>query len=298
MIVTNIEKDEYFEIDDIKLRTSMREAKEKGAYISYRNQDSSKDNPDEKSDFCHVSVNMPLSSNDIKVRLYLSPTQKNLHQMVVELVNWALSKGKNIKFKYALTSNRVDQLVIYLKDQDDINEKLEILKNLSNRRPELFEKSQRCASWVFGTDVDSVYLAPEPQLTDYLGRQTSYSAALIKALSNTKAILEYNFNVEKDQDLSQYVNTSSFKTIFKADFEEMLKRQGIFMKKNENTGRYEIIYRDVKQTFNYDREKRELCEMRLIDNCQNDFYYNQLQKDAFFEYLLSDSQLIEHNKRK
>ena len=294
-----IEKDLDFEDNDTKLRKSIKNVKGKGAYINYANQNSTKDNPDLKSDFCHVSVNMPLSSRDIKARLYMAPTQKNLHQIVIELINLSLSTGKTIKFKYALNPNRVDQLVIYLKNQDDINEKIEMLKTIRSKRSELFKNTKKCASWIFQTDIDSVYLAPEPQLKDFLGRQTSYSAAFIKALSSTKAIMEYDFNIGENQDLSQYSNSNTFKTHFKLIFEEMLMRYGVFMKKNNYTGQYEIKYRDVSQiSFNYNKEKKVLCEQRIINSVQKDFLFLPQQKSMFFEYLLPNIQNLQSNKRR
>ena len=299
LALTSIEKDLDFEVNDTKLRKSIKDAKTQGAYINYMNQDSTIDNPDMKSDFCHVCVNMPLNSKNIKVRLYMAPTQKNLHQIIIELINLSLSTGKTIKFKYALNPNRFDQLVIYLKNQEDINEKIEMLKTIRNKRPELFKGTKKCASWIFQTEIDSVYLAPEPQLRDFLDRQTSYSSAFIKALSDTREIMKYIFDVEENQDLFQYSKSTTFKSYFKLIFEEMLTRYGIFMKKNNQTGQNEIASRAVKQIyFKYNKEKKELCESRIIDDVDKEYIFTSSQKDIFLEYFLPDTKKTTNNRKR
>lgn len=63
----------------------------------------------------------------------MSPKQSNVHGLAVELINKSLATGGNIYFKYARTSDRLDQMIVYLKNQEDIDQKIALLKKNKTR---------------------------------------------------------------------------------------------------------------------------------------------------------------------
>ena len=82
--------------------------------------------------FFHIAVNRRFSEDGIKARLYLSPKHHNLHELAVQFINNSLKAGSDIYFKYARESDRLDRVVVYLKDQEDIYQKINLLSNIKN----------------------------------------------------------------------------------------------------------------------------------------------------------------------
>ena len=73
----------------------------------------------------------------------------------------------------------------------------------------------------------------------------------------------------------------------------MLKRCGIYMKKNNTTNRYEIQgqptgdYNSIAYDFYYNKTTKELVETRYGEN-QKDYQYPQNVKNTFFKYLIPE----------
>ena len=98
--------------------------------------------------FFHIAVNRRFSEDGIKARLYLSPKHHNLHELAVQFINNSLKAGSDIYFKYARESDRLDRVVVYLKDQEDIYQKINLLSNIKNEYPSLFKDMQKSKVWL------------------------------------------------------------------------------------------------------------------------------------------------------
>ena len=294
-VFANLEKDPNFDSDDDKLMESIRVARAKGANIQQKNQDES------KADFCHIAVNQKFpGENDIKARLYLSPQRANVHKLVIELVNRSLAEGKTIYLKYARSDDRIDQMVFYLSDKKDIDEKLELLKKIRLEHPELFRGMNKSKAWVNETDLPNVFLAPEPKCHDRLGRRSSYGEMMRIAIESTKTILEYGYGIKENEDLASKRNDPNFYENFQEIFTEMLKRCGICMQKDKRTGQYENLFRPMDLNdlrilfvFNYDKKTQTLTETRGgfgLGEKKQDYTFSPKDKDAFFKYFIPEEE--------
>ena len=293
----NLEKDVNFSDKDSRLMKSIKDAKAKGAIIHQRDQDG------DASSFCHIAVNRRFSEDGIKARLYLSPKQANIHNLAIELVNNSLATGSDIYFKYARTNERLDQMIIYLKNQEDIDKKIALLKKIRQEKPELFEDMQKSKIWFNETEIPNVFLEPEPQLRDSIGRQSSYGSMFEKALASTKTILEYGYGIKDNESLASKRLDSHFYNNFELIFTEMLKRCGIYLQKNNRSGRYEIVAKPIDPNdlrtlfrFEYDKKTQTITEIRggtLFQDKNQRYSYSQQRKKEFLDTILVDEKKVE-----
>lgn len=293
----NLEKDVNFSDKDSRLMKSIKNAKAKGAIIHQQDQGG------DSSSFCHIAVNRKFSEDGIKARLYMSPKQSNIHKLAIELVNNSLATGSDIYFKYARTSDRLDQMIVYLKNQEDIDKKIALLKKIRQEKPELFEDMQKSKIWFNETEIPNVFLEPEPLLRDSNGRQSSYGGMFEKALASTKTILEYGYGIKENESLASKRLDSNFYNNFELIFTEMLKRCGIYLQKNNKSGRYEIVAKPVDPNdlrtlfkFEYDKKSQTITETRggtLYQDKNQSYSYSQQRKKEFFDTILVDEKQVE-----
>lgn len=282
---TEKEPDPNFDLKELRMGESINKAIQQGARI--KQQDQSGD----KRSFSHIAVNRRFIEDGIRARIYLSPKQCNIHNLAIELINHSLHEGTDIYFKYARKNKRLDQMIIYLKNGQDVEQKLELLKRIRNENPQLFEDMDKSEIWFNQTEIPNVFLEPEPLFLNIRGEQTSYGACFDKALRDTKTILLYRYGVGDDRELKKYAQVPDFTNNFQEVFIEMLKRCGIYMKKNDKTNRYEIQGRSegnsISYDFNYNKTTKELVETVYGKN-QKDYRYPQNAKDVFFKSLLAE----------
>ena len=296
----NLERDVNFSDKDSRLMKSIKDAKAKGAIIHQQDQGG------EASSFCHIAVNRGFSEDGIKARLYMSPKQANIHKLVIELINNSLATGSDIYFKYARTSDRLDQMIVYLKNQEDIDKKIALLKKIKQEQPDLFEGMQKSKIWFNETEMPNIFLEPEPLLRDSIGRQSSYGGMFEKALASTKTILEYGYAIRENESLASRRLDPHFYNNFEQIFTEMLKRCGICLQKNNETGRYEIIARPINPNdlrilfrFEYDRKSQTITETRggsLYEDKNQSYSYSQQRKKDFFDTILVDEKQVESSE--
>lgn len=298
--IASLEKDVNFNDKDSKLMKSIKDAKTKGAVIHQQDQGG------DKSSFCHIAVNRRFSEDGIKARLYMSPKQSNIHKLVIELINSSLAAGSDIYFKYARTCDRLDQMVVYLKNQEDIDKKLALLKKIKQEQPDLFEGMQKSKIWFNETEIPNIFLEPEPLLRDSIGRQSSYGSMFEKALESTKTILEYGYGIKEDESLASKRLDINFYNNFELIFTEMLKRCGICLQKNNKSDRYEIVAKPIDPNdlrilfrFKYDRKLQTITETRggsLYEDKNQSYSYSQQRKKDFFDTILVDEKQVESSE--
>ena len=291
----NLEKDVNFSEKDSRLMKSIKDAKAKGAIIHQTNQNG------DPSSFCHISVNRGFSEDGIKARLYMSPKQSNIHRLVIELVNNSLATGSDIYFKYARTSDRLDQMIVYVKDQEDINKKIALLKKIKHEQPNLFEGMHKSKIWFNETEIPNIFLEPEPLFLNRLGERSSYGGMFEKALDSAKTILEYGYGIKENESLASKRLEPNFYNNFELIFTEMLKRCGIYLQKNNKSGCYEIVGRPMNPNdlrilfdFKYDRKSQTITEDRVLYGERYQRYsYSQQRKKEFFDTILVDEKQVE-----
>lgn len=247
---------------------------------------------DQEEEFIHIFVNGN-NNNLNKYRLYLSPARENLLPLVVEIINRSLANGQQTYFKYAQKPYRLDQLLFYLKDNDDIRAKLHLLAGIKKERPELFQSMFQAPCWICGTSLPDVFIAPNASLTDRLGRKSSYGHLFAYALNDTKQILEYFYGVRTNDSLKRFKTDSSFSHRFETIFEEMLVRYGIFLQLDRK-GNYNITmaqgnkWGEPVSEFYYNKNNGILTERRHMDDQSYQewpFGQDPKSKAAFKQYI-------------
>ena len=297
----NLEKDIDFGNKDSKLMKSIKEAKAKGAIIHQQDQGG------DPSSFCHIAVNRRFLEDGIKARLYMSPKQSNIHGLAVELINKSLATGGNIYFKYARTSDRLDQMIVYLKNQEDIDQKIALLKKIKQEQPKLFENMNKSKIWFNETEIPNVFLEPEPIFKSWIGNQTSYGKMFEKALSSTKNILEYGYGIKENEKLANRRFDVHFYQNFEIIFTEMLKRCGIYLQRNNRSGRYEVVGHPVDINdlrilfdFKYDKKSQTLTEQiggGLFEDEKKKISFSQQEVNKFFDSFFIDENQVECSER-
>lgn len=296
----NLEEDVNFTDKDSRLMKSIKDAKAKGAIIHQQDQGG------EASSFCHIAVNRGFSEDGIKARLYMSPKQANIHKLVIELINNSLATGSDIYFKYARTSERLDQMIVYLKNQEDIDKKIALLKKIKQEHPELFKDMQKSKIWFNETELPDIFLEPQPLLRKSNGGEASYGGMFEKALDSTKTILEYGYGIKENESLSSRRLDPHFYNNFELIFTEMLKRCGIYLQRNDKIGRYEVVARPIDPNdlrilfgFAYDRKSQTITETRgggLYQDKNQSYSYSQQRKKDFFDTILVDEKQVESSE--
>lgn len=290
--IATLDEDVNFKSKDKKLIQSIKEAKAKGANIHIQNQDGN------ENSFFHIAVNRRFSEDGIKARLYLSPKHHNLHELAVQFINNSLKAGSDIYFKYARESDRLDRVVVYLKDQEDIYQKINLLSNIKNEYPSLFKDMQKSKVWFNETQIPYVFLEPEPLLENSLGSKSSYGKMFEGALASTKKIMEYIYGIKTNENLSSKKFDPDFYSNFNQIFTEMLKRYGIYMQKNNATNRYEVIAKPVNPNdlrvlfkFEYDKSSQTITEIRggsLYGEKEERYSFSQQNKGTFLKTVIAN----------
>ena len=282
-------EDTDFQSKHLRLLDSIQKAKEQGGNIHVSDQD---------HEFEHIIVNKNFNQIPNKARLYLSPTRKNLLPLVIEIINRSFNEGQRTYIKYSETPERLDQLIFYLEDGEDITKKLEMLKKIKEEKPELFQEMSQAPIWFNETAVPNVYLQANPVLDDRFGRKTSYGHQCEYALEDTKKILEYLYGINETTLLKSCSSDSLFNSRFIAIFEEMLKRYGIFLHKDPNGNFFNTkveggTCNTPLSEFEYDKITGVLTEIRnhhyylTKENKEKRYSYGQKDKDAFMKSLIT-----------
>ena len=293
----NLEEDVNFSDKDSRLMKSIKDAKAKGANIHQQDQGG------DPSSFCHIAVNRGFLEDGVKARIYMSPKRSNIHRIAIELVNNSLATGSDIYFKYARTNNRLDQMIVYLKNQEDIDKKIGLLKKIKQEQPDLFEDMKKSKIWFNETEIPNIFLEPQPLLRSSIGKEASYGGMFEKALESTKTILEYGYGIKENESLASKRLDPHFYSNFELIFTEMLKRCGIYLQKNDKIGRYEVVARPISPNdlrilfgFAYDRKSQTITETRgggLYQDKNQSYSYSQQRKNDFFNTILVDEKKVE-----
>ena len=142
--------------------------------------------------FLHVHLN--LTPEDYSIfRLYMCPRDEYLYPLVNELIVRYGVSGEPINFKYS-RRDRLDKIVMYPRDAKDTLSKIKVLGEIKKAHPEYFKDMRQAIHWLFETDVEGVYLAPERQILNSNGEEYStYSNAFTRILMNVQTELLFHF---------------------------------------------------------------------------------------------------------
>ena len=287
MYSKKIDVDYEFHSKQQRLLDSISKAQEQGANIRAI---------DQNSEFLHIKVNYDEHCVR-KLRLYLSPKKSNLNELAVELINRTIKKHNDIYFKYCNAIDRVDQMVIYLRDSEDLKEKIELLREILREKGHLLEGMEKSVIWDRETEIPNVYLEmnplfrPNPIFNPLCGKNTSYGKMMENVLSSTKAIMEYLYGIKDGEDLKDKRNDRFFYERFEKVFTELQKRHGIYLECNN--GQYSShLHRHPNDlnnnmmwcSYRYDKKRGVLIETTGTDRVEKkEHEYNESSRRYFLD---------------
>lgn len=161
--------------------------------------------------------------------------------------------------------------------------------------------------WFNETEIPNVFLEPEPIFKSWIDNQTSYGKMFEKALSSTKTILEYGYGIKENEKLANRRFDTHFYQNFEIIFTEMLKRCGIYLRRNNRSGRYEVVgypvdINDLRILFDfkYDKKSQTLTEQiggGLFEDEKKNISFSQQEVKEFFDSFFTDENQVECSER-
>lgn len=208
------------------------------------------------SEYRRIKVNTSWMG-DIDFRFYLAPDPNNMHEIVKNLATNFAGNAVPVKFKYQLQQkmNECDRIIIYsdFEHRDQVEEQI---RKVYDNNPELFYGSERPVSWLYGSKIPNVFLAPETP-------GSSYGQVFADSMLQAKQIFCYFYGITNKSgpltlDGDEAIKaTEDMKTILCS----LLFRNGLLL----SNDRRKITVRDKDIQTHYDYETGILKNMYQDD---------------------------------
>ena len=249
------------------------EATKQNAMHYSKNQETLWEQSPSNNSFLHIRLNKKPDYYSI-FRLYMCPRDEYLYQLVNELIVRFGITGESSVFKYS-RRDRLDKLVIYPNDKD-IFSKLNVLKEIKKAHPEYFTGMKKAMHWLYETDVDGVYLAPEKLILKANGDEYgTYSEAFIDLMSYVKTELLFHFCKKNEKELKQ-VPYDQLLTMFKWYFKRELGKYGLLygIKDDKFTQYTNELYPGFRKSVNEYMHLNDegMLLSKRVENARRKFY--------------------------
>jgi hypothetical protein len=240
---------------------------------------SSWDQHNNKKGFKHICFGEGYS--EIKYRIYLSPKMKNLHKIINDLIKHNIKDG--VYLKYSRDPSRVDRIIMYIKNKEELGRQLSVISNIKADKPELFKNMKRSPIWYCeASDIKDVFIAPETPIKGL----SSYGVNMSNALTEVRNLMKYLFGCTEREFREHIFTEEDFKT-FKNILHRTTKRYGICI---EDAKTYDISIghpskegKNLSHIIRYDDRTKALIEARVQENGNYKFYiFTQSQKQKYF----------------
>ena len=239
--------------------------------------------------FKHIAINREFEPGNNKFRLYLSPNDDNIYYLIFELIKRCTENNMDIYFKYDIT-NRVDKIVIYLKNKNDLDSKIKLFESIKSDYPTLFENMDRSIACISKTKVEGVYMAPEKIIKRKNGTDfKSYTQVFVSAISDMKYLLLYKLgNVNIDGETLKKYDRGELLELLKPIASLILGKYGILMYEKNNNLKvyYNEKFPGVGQPLNEDIS---------VDSRNNCLEYGIRLNGNIFRYFILPAK--DHNKQ-
>ena len=96
---------------------------------------------------------------EVAYRYYFAPDPKKMHEIVAMLTTEMLARKVPVEFKYQLKNkmNECDRIILY-SDSEHQHEVEEAIQSVYQKRPNLFEGSERPLPWIYPSKMPNVSL--------------------------------------------------------------------------------------------------------------------------------------------
>lgn len=182
--------------------------------------------------FKHIAINRDFHPDDgqNKFRLYISPENGSLYYIVYELIKRTVTQGGDIYLKYS-REDRVDKILIYLKNKSDLFDKIRLLKDIKESYPILFQNMQKSIGWISESPFDGAYIAPENLVKRCNGAEfDSYTLLFSTMLKEMKMLLLYSLgDVNMPIEQLENYDRDTINNIFKKICIKVLGKYGVLL---------------------------------------------------------------------
>lgn len=181
---------------------------------------------------------------EIAFRYYFAPNPKNMHEIVRELTEKFTEKKIPVKFKFQLKDkmNECDRIILYTdsQHQKDVEQ---VIQEIYQQNPSLFEGSERPLPWIYESDTPNVYLAPETP-------GSSYGEVFARTMIEAKEIFCYLYGItDSNKRISlQGEDAKNALDYMELIISSLLLRKGLLLSKDGKR----IVFKDnIKSYYDY-----------------------------------------------
>lgn len=235
--------------------------------------------------FLHISIGKK-RGQDNQGRLYLSPNDSKLYPMVKDLIREAYRQKVPIYFKYT-RENRKDKVVVYLKKLSEMNNVMNVFRELQKKHPDYFQNMDTPAIWINPTAVPGVYFSPEALVQHCNGNKFQSIGILMSyALEEIKTLIEFWCGIDGSLSINDMSKEYVF-NVFKPIVIDTFFKYGI-ISPVINGDVYNKVYfpneigHPSNYVIEYDKERKVLTEGRRINN--DTFRYFEIPYSRRYEY--------------
>ena len=222
--------------------------------------------------FFHVAINRNFGNN--KFRIYLSPSDENLYPLINEILKRSYKTDREIYLKYN-RDNRLDKIIVYLQDINDLLDKLQLIEEIKKDYPQYFVNMKKSSFWISPSKIDGVYISPEAHIQRIDGGAFPSFGILVNVLINQmKEYLYFCLNElddEKTVPLKKY-SKSYLMTLFKPICQRMIAMYGAFIYQEGNdinmfySDEFQGLAMPVNERVKFNRDTKKLEVLKRYDN--------------------------------
>lgn len=191
--------------------------------------------------FRHVALNREFDSENIKLRLYLSPTDENLYLIINEVLKKCCIKKIPIYLKYN-RENRKDKILFYLNNKSELDQIIEVLHEIKKDSPALFKNLDKMVSLICESSFDGAYITTEqlinrPNGTSY----ESYNILFSSVLHEIRKLMMFELQIPVySQNCFDSFDSNLLNNIFIKNCIYVFKKYGLLIFFNEDN-KFDIL---------------------------------------------------------
>lgn len=209
---------------DRKIKLYIRNLNNKGVDIHQNEEDIESFNG-----YKSISVNRNISKGKNKFKICLSPSDKNIYLIILEMIKKSTESKSSLYLSYT-REDVLEKVNLYVKDEKDLNDKLKMLSDINDDSPFLFKDSDKNPMIVSSTSLDGVCVEAIDSVKRHNYRKfLSYNTMFNSALMEMKTLLYFYLGKTFDEDVFQSYDRNSVLNMFKGICVDVLSRYGLLI---------------------------------------------------------------------
>ena len=150
-----------------------------------------------------------------------------MYFIIDELIKKCANGKEEIYLKYS-RENRYDKVVLFLRNSNDLNSKIELLEEIKKEHPAWFEHMNKAPHWISESHLKGVYIAPEKCVKrDINSDFNSYTYAFMHLMNNVRNEMLFTYGT-KDFEVLKSKPVDELFDSFKRCFNRELCKMGLY----------------------------------------------------------------------